>query len=90
MGQSVGLQGNTYAIPTVNNNINRTLSIDEIKPFVDDFILFAKDNPNLIFLVTEIGCGIAGLKHETVAPLFKDAENINNIYLPARFWHKLK
>ena len=69
-GQAKGLQGRTYGIPTKDASIRRTLTIEEIKPFVDEFIEFAKDNPNLIFLVTEIGCGLAGLKPKDVAPLF--------------------
>ena len=88
-GQAKGLQGKTYGIPTKDASIRRTLSIEEIKPFVDEFIEFAKSNENLIFLVTEIGCGLAGLKPKEIAPLFKEAVNVDNIYLPARFWHKL-
>jgi hypothetical protein len=89
-GQSAGLQGRTYGIPSKNASITRTLSIKEIKPFVDDFIQFAKDNQNLIFLVTEIGCGLANLTPKEVAPLFEEAIYIENIHLPKRFWHKLK
>lgn len=85
-GQSKGLQGRTYGIPTKDANIRRTLTIREIKPFVDEFIEFAKNNENLTFLVTEIGCGLAGLKPKDVAPLFKDAVNVFNIHLPNRFW----
>jgi len=88
-GQAKGLQGKTYGIPTKNANITKTLSINEIKPFVDEFIEFAKYNKNLTFLVTEIGCGLAGLKQKDVAPLFQDATNVSNIYLPAKFWHKI-
>ena len=84
-GQAKGLQGRTYGIPTKDASIRRTLTIEEIKPFVDEFIEFAKANVNLIFLVTEIGCGLAGLKPKEVAPLFKDAVNVFNIYLPSRF-----
>ena len=87
-GQAKGLQGRTYGIPTKDASIRRTLTIEEIKPFVDEFIEFAKANENLIFLVTEIGCGLAGLKPKEVAPLFKDAVDVSNIHLPARFWHK--
>ena len=87
-GQSKGLQGRTYGIPTKDVSIRRTLTIEEIKPFVDEFIEFAKANENLTFLVTEIGCGLAGLKPKEVAPLFKEAVNVFNIHLPARFWHK--
>lgn len=88
-GQSAGLQGRTYGIPTKDKSIRRTLTIEEIKPFVDDFIQFAKENPHLTFLVTEVGCGLAGMKPKQIAPLFKDAITVENIYLPERFWHKL-
>lgn len=89
-GQAAGLQGRTYGIPTKDASVRRTLSISEIKPFVDEFIDFAKNNPHLTFLVTEIGCGLAGLKPKEVAPLFQNASDIQNIHLPHRFWHKIK
>ena len=88
-GQASGIQGKTYGIPTKDASIRRTLSIEEIKPFVDDFIEWAKYHSGNIFYVTEIGCGLAGLKPKEVAPLFKEAVNVGNIHLPARFWHKL-
>jgi hypothetical protein len=89
-GQAAGLQGRTYGIPTKDASIRRTLRIDEIKPFVDDFIDFAKDNPQLTFLVTEIGCGLAGYKTKDIAPLFLSTLHISNIHLPEKFWHKIK
>ena len=89
-GQAAGLQGRTYGIPTKDASIRRTLTIDEIKPFVDDFIEFAKTRKDLIFLVTEVGCGLAGLKPKDVAPLFIKAVDVENIHLPEKFWHKLK
>jgi hypothetical protein len=84
-GQGVGLQGKTYAIPTMHGGV------ETIKPYVDDFLSFAKSNTDLKFLVTEIGCGIAGFKAEEIAPLFKSAieENIENIYLPLSFCNLL-
>ena len=88
-GQAEGLQGRTYGIPTVNSSVSRTLSIKEIEPYVQRFIQFAQANPTLIFLVTEIGCGLAGLTPKEMAPLFAEAKSIGNIYLPMRFWHKL-
>lgn len=88
--QAAGLQGRAYGIPTKDASIRRTLTISEIKPFVDKFIEFAKVNPNLIFQVTEIGCGLAGYSPKDIAPLFKDAVTIVNIHLPSKFWHKLK
>ena len=88
-GQASGIQGKTYGIPTKDASVRRTLSIEEIKPFVDDFIEWAKYHKGNIFYVTEIGCGLAGLKPKNVAPLFKEAIDVDNIHLPARFWHKL-
>lgn len=89
-GQAEGLQGKTYGIPTKDKTIWRTLTPREIKPYVDRFIEFAKKHPEMTFLVTEIGCGLAGMKPKQVAHLFEDAINVDNIHLPARFWHKLQ
>jgi hypothetical protein len=88
-GQGVGLQGRTYGIPTKDAFIRRTLTVIEIKPFVDEFIEFAKNNPDMIFLVTEIGCGLAGHNQKDIAPLFVNAVDVENIHLPEKFWHKL-
>lgn len=65
-GQGVGLQGQSYAIPTMQGGV------DTIKPYVDEFIAFAKSHPDLFFWVTRIGCGIAGFRDSDIAPLFKD------------------
>ncbi|WP_415913080.1 hypothetical protein [Neptuniibacter sp. QD37_11] len=89
-GQAEGLQGRTYGIPTKDSSIRRTLSVSEIKPYVDRFIECAKAHPKLIFMVTEIGCGLAGLKPKDVAHLFKGAEAMENVYLPRRFLRKIK
>lgn len=83
MGQGVGLQGRTYAIPTMQGGP------ETIKPYVDEFIAFAKAHPELRFLVTEIGCGIAGFTPSQIAPLFAGAADVPNILLPARFWDVL-
>ena len=84
--QSSGLQGQTWAIPTKDASIKRTLTINEIKPYVDDFIEFAKSNSQFTFLVTEIGCGLAGMTPKQIAPLFRGAIEVDNIFLPKRFW----
>ena len=78
-GEGVGLHGRTYAIPTMQGGV------DTIKPYVDDFILFSKEHKELTFLVTRIGCGIAGFRNEEIAPLFKDAICVENIILPKEF-----
>lgn len=76
MGQGVGLQGQSYAIPTMQGGV------DTIKPYVDEFIQFAQQHPEKTFLVTRIGCGIAGFSDEEIAPLFEDAHLVANIVLP--------
>jgi len=80
-GQGVGLQGQTYAIPTMQGGV------ETIKPYVDEFLNFAKQHKELKFLVTEIGCGIAGFTPKDIAPLFRAAidEDIENVYLPESF-----
>lgn len=82
-GQGTGLQGQTYGIPTIHGGPDR------IKPYVDEFISFARQHPELTFLVTEIGCGIAGFRPAEIAPLFRDAVDVENIHLPQRFWEVL-
>lgn len=82
-GQGVGLQGQSYAIPTMQGGV------ETIRPYVDEFIDFARRHPHLKFLVTEIGCGIAGFTPDEIAPLFAAAVSVENIWLPARFWKVL-
>ena len=76
MGQGVGLQGQSYGIPTMQGGV------ETIRPYVDEFIEFAKQHSELTFLVTRIGCGIAGFTNEEISPLFKNAHNVENIVLP--------
>lgn len=59
--------------------------VDEIKPYVDDFIEYAKEHPEKKFLVTPIGCGIAGFTPEEIAPLFAGAKDMENVWLPESF-----
>lgn len=84
MGQGVGLQGNSYAIPTMQGGV------ETIQPYVDEFIEFANKNPELTFYVTRIGCGIASFKDSEIAPLFKGVIGISNIRLPKSFADILK
>ena len=88
-GQSNGIQGKTYAIPTKDAKIKRALHINKIKPFVDDFIEWAKYHTGNTFYVTEIGCGLAGYKPKDIAPLFAECVNLKNVKLPKSFWDNL-
>jgi hypothetical protein len=85
-GQAYGLQGRTFGIPTVDASISTKLKIERVKYYVDKFYDFAKNHKELKFLVTEIGCGLAGFTAEEIAPLFKDCAKLENVYLPRRFW----
>ena len=78
-GCGVGLQGQSYAIPTMQGGV------ETIKPYVDEFIDFALSRPDLFFYVTRIGCGIAGFADAEIAPLFAAARAVPNICLPESF-----
>lgn len=83
-GAGDGFMGRSYAIPTMHGGL------DAIAPYVDRFIAFAKANPKLKFLVTRIGCGIAGFTDAQMASLFVEAVNVENIYLPQSFWDAIE
>lgn len=78
-GQGIGLQGNSYAIPTKDENL-KTLPVSKIQKYVANFIKFAKLNPEMTFQVTRIGCGLAGYEDDDIAPLFTDSPE--NCLLP--------
>ena len=78
-GQGVGLQGQSYAIPTMQGGV------ETIKPYVDEFISFAKAHKEYTFFVTRIGCGIAGFSADEIAPLFYHSMDVENIILPDDF-----
>ena len=80
MGNGVGPQGQSYAIPTMQGGV------ETIKPYVDEFIDYAIRHPEQHFLVTPIGCGIAGFTPTEIAPLFEKAQDVENISLPESFW----
>ena len=83
-GQGVGLQGQSYAIPTMQGGV------ETIRPYVEEFIRFARERRDLTFYVTRIGCGIAGFTDEEIAPLFADALGDENIVLPREFVEALR
>lgn len=81
-GVGVGLWGNSYAIPTKDSNIE-TLDLDTINDYVDQFIEFARANPEWEFDVVAIGCGLAGFTPDQIAPMFFYAPD--NCNLPVEF-----
>ncbi len=78
-GVGVGLTGKCYAIPTMHGGV------EKIAPYVDEFVDFARSHKEMKFLVTRVGCGIAGFRDEEMAPLFKGAIDLENVLLPRSF-----
>lgn len=84
-GQGQGLQGNSYAIPTKDEDI-KTLPLNRIRKYVEQFIRFAQLNPEMTFKVTAIGTGLAGYDESEIAPMFVNAPD--NCILPVG-WRNL-
>lgn len=79
-GQGAGLQGNSYAIPVMDEDM-KTLPLNRIQRQVDTFIKFATLNPEMTFEVTRVGCVFNGYEDNDIAPMFIDAPK--NCVLPA-------
>lgn len=79
-GQGEGIQGQSYAIPTMFG------SVEEIKPYVDRFLDLAYEWDENTFLVTRVGCGIAGFTPDQIAPLFDRVADMYNVVLPRDFY----
>lgn len=83
-GQPRGLQGNSYAIVTKElRKDHPPVSLEEITEEVNEFITFAKQNPEMKFKVTAIGCGLAGFTPNQIGPLFKNIPQ--NVELTEQF-----
>ncbi len=78
-GNGEGLQGQSYALPTIEGE-------DSIRAAIKHFTDYAYDHPEYKFLVTPVGCGIAGYTPEDIAPIFESASSLENVYLPISFW----
>lgn len=61
----------------------------EIKASVDEFIETARREKEKKFLVTRIGAGFAGFTDAEMAPLFKEALKLKNVFLPKSFLDEL-
>lgn len=71
LGRGVGPQGQSFAIPTKDENIN-SLSLDEIAAFAIYFTVYAAQRPDVRFQLTAVGCGLAGFTNEQIVPMFLD------------------
>lgn len=88
-GQFYGQHGQSFAIPTKDENVRYALPIEKIKHYVDKFINEARANKGKTYYVTAIGTGLSGYKPSQIAPLFKDCVKMDNVYLPECFWDVL-
>ena len=78
MGVGEGITGSSYAIPTkITPYVTNSLA--DIARAVNTFKLFAYANPDTIFKITRIGCGLAGFTDDQIAPLFKDSPSNCNL-----------
>jgi hypothetical protein len=84
IGVGFGRTGQCYAIPTKDKQLN-TLPLEKIEPFVWEFLVYCGDHRQLIFLVTPIGCGLAGYKPYQIAGLFRGFRKPGNLIMPACF-----
>lgn len=84
-GKGVGFHGRSYAIPTKDHKL-RVMPIEKIRPYVSDFIKFAKEHPEMEFCIVAVGCGLAGYTPAQMAPLFEGAPK-NCIF--ATNWNKV-
>lgn len=87
-GLGFGRSNFCFAIPTKDWSI-KTLPLNIIQFYISRFIEYTTKFPKITFYVTQIGCGFAGYTPEDIAPLFKDATDKENIYLPQSFWDVL-
>lgn len=86
-GIGEGQVGQSYAIPTKGFGME-TLPLEDIKHSVNGFLAYAELFPDTEFLVTRIGCGLAGYKDEQIAPMFRDSPS--NCVLPEEWKELLK
>jgi hypothetical protein len=84
LGQGIGLQGQSYAIPTKDSPY-KSLELVSINKFVADFLNYAWWTPDLTYNVTPIGCGLAGYTPADIAPMFQYAKLLKNVNLPPEF-----
>lgn len=89
MGIAYGITGDSFAIPTLDHKY-RQLDLATIQSYVNGFIAYAVRHEEMNFTVVEIGCGIAGFKVEQIAPMFKNALDMDNVVLPQSFVKFLK
>ena len=85
-GKGWGPAGKTFAIPTKSWDVKGVLPLIVLECYVGRFSEYVANHPEEQFLVTKIGCGLAGNSIEDIAPLFAGFEGFKNVALPQNFW----
>lgn len=80
MGHGEGLQGQSYAIPTLDEQMDK-VSTEELTRSVRRFADYTRYNTDKVFYVTKIGCGIAGFSVEEIVEVFKSVSFGSSGYL---------
>ena len=84
-GQGIGLQGQSYAVPTLGRSYEK-LTLNEIHEHINDLLKYCCKNRQLFFFITKIGCGIAGFSVNEIGPLFRPFILLKNVSLPKEFY----
>lgn len=87
-GEGEGLRGQSYALPTKDDKL-QTLPLIDVQTGVEIFSDCVEMYPEYDFLITEVGCGLAGFSPKEIAPLFNNFVHLENITMPFRFWQVL-
>lgn len=85
-----GPSGSSYAIPTKPRDLSVSLCLRDISKYVAEFVAYAAERRDRCFLVTEIGCGLAGYQPSQIAPMFEGCVALPHVCLPQRFWAVLR
>lgn len=88
-GVAAGPTGQCYAIPTKDKNI-KTLPLERIEVYINAFLVYAKKHQEKKFLLTKVGCGLAGYSENEIAALLKGKVIPENVVVPESFWKIIK
>ena len=86
MGNPEGIQGQSYAIPTLDRNMDR-INLTDLEQSICRFYQYAEENPGKVFYMTKIGCGIAGYELSDIATVVNCRNIPDNVIIPEEFTH---
>ena len=84
MGKSEGIQGQSYAIPTLDKDMQKVTE-KELMDALANLRHYATEHPEKEFLLTAIGTGIAGFDPNYMAYMVLRAKLPDNVTMPKEF-----